>query len=432
MAAELKKINIKDKDCRGIYLNDRAGRFIDQVNDLTQKDLKVLDYEQIDIVLKFYHNTKIIKRTLKYYNITALKAVEKAIIERNTLKQELEAKGTLNNTKNHRPETVNEIWNWFFDAKTNGSKQVKQWKDSTAKDAESFYDHWIRGEQNLNPKFTKNDINFKSSTLGKMKLENLRRKDIMDFMANMKGVKERTRRKVIDNLRACFADFIYIFELNISNPATVKNLPKLENEREIHLTLEQVRALWTAIDEIDHISAPFFKWLRTGRRVSELITLEHDRVHLNTKKGDFYELLPEHTKPKTRQLYAIDEAMKEALTGEKCKYVFSSFTDHARKLSPGSLRSPWYNILRRAGLYELEFSDSKLHMHDIRHIIGALLEERLCPEDIRGVILGHANSSITSRYSSDEAAMRVAEKGIKFVNDIIYGKLPEHINWLQV
>ena len=73
---KLKKITIPTVDSKGLYFKDIGNIF--SKKELGKNDLKKLDYENIDIVIKFYFKNKQIKKTIKYTNITGLQAVKKS------------------------------------------------------------------------------------------------------------------------------------------------------------------------------------------------------------------------------------------------------------------------------------------------------------------------------------------------------------------
>lgn len=84
---QLIKINLDNLDTKGIYLKDKNSTF--KTKEINKNDLKKLDYDNIDIVLKFYFRNKQIKKTINFYNITGLQAVKNAVSKRNLLKDEL-------------------------------------------------------------------------------------------------------------------------------------------------------------------------------------------------------------------------------------------------------------------------------------------------------------------------------------------------------
>jgi len=90
---KLIKINISNVDNKGLYYKDAGNIF--SKKELNKNDLKKLDYENIDIVIKFYFKNKQIKKTIKYTNITGLQAVKKASAIRFELKEELESTGVI-------------------------------------------------------------------------------------------------------------------------------------------------------------------------------------------------------------------------------------------------------------------------------------------------------------------------------------------------
>ena len=109
---KLKKIELVGFDTSGLYLKDKDNLLKDIIDKI---ELKKLDNQPIDIVVKFWHRSKTIKKTLHFHQLTGLQAVKKAIVERIGLKKELEEKGTIT-TKKYK--TLDELWEEHIELKT--------------------------------------------------------------------------------------------------------------------------------------------------------------------------------------------------------------------------------------------------------------------------------------------------------------------------
>jgi len=132
----LKKISIPTIDCKGLYFKD-IGNIFKNKKELNKKDLEKLKYENIDIVLKFNFRRKIIKRTIKFHNITGLQAVKKASIIRAKLKEELESKGTI---QKNDFKSLNELFKNYMTFKERSLSK------NTLYTNQKTYDKWIKNE----------------------------------------------------------------------------------------------------------------------------------------------------------------------------------------------------------------------------------------------------------------------------------------------
>ena len=91
---QLKKIELLGLDTSGLYLKDKDNMFKEAID---KSELKKLDNQPIDIVVKFWHRSKTIKKTLHFHQLTGLQAVKKAIVERIGLKKRARREGYNNN-----------------------------------------------------------------------------------------------------------------------------------------------------------------------------------------------------------------------------------------------------------------------------------------------------------------------------------------------
>jgi integrase len=88
-----------------------------------------------------------------------------------------------------------------------------------------------------------------------------------------------------------------------------------------------------------------------------------------------------------------------------------------------TVRNHWDKVLKIAKIKE------KLHIHDIRHIIGTILRDSGVNEELRALVLGHTRSSVTARYASQNA--KLANELYQFFLDKIYGRIDVKAKWVD-
>ena len=72
---KLKKIELIGFDTSGLYLKDKDN-LLKEIIDKTE--LKKLDNQPTDIVVKFWHRSKTIKKTLHFHQLTGLQEIGRA------------------------------------------------------------------------------------------------------------------------------------------------------------------------------------------------------------------------------------------------------------------------------------------------------------------------------------------------------------------
>lgn len=359
----LKKITISGLDTKGLYIKDSSDIF--NKKELKKNDLKKIDYSSIDIVLKFYFRNKQIKKTLNYYNITALQAVKQAAAKRTELKKELETTGVLNK-KDFK--TLNELWDDYIEFK---SESLSKENIYTSKKS---YEKWIKpniGDININT-ITTSDI-----------------QDIVNIILRQ-GLKPRTAQTIQQLLRPLFK---YSIDLNISekNPALNVNIPSFDNTVDFQLNDEKRKRLYEEIlkYEINNYRG-IMLFIYFGRRLKEVLTLHWQSVNFDKKT---YVIEDVYSKIRRRQEYPLLKPLEEFLTESKTfskGYVFPG--EKTPYVPVSTFRRHWNKVLKNAGI-------DKMRIHDTRHLLGNTMVDHGESLENIGKVLGHSSVAVTKRYA---------------------------------
>lgn len=229
-----------------------------------------------------------------------------------------------------------------------------------------------------------------------MKLDEIKRVHLEQIMAAMKNdegvpLAIRTKRKVYQTVNPVYSHILATTDHIIKTPASMKGLGKVNNERNISLSVKETKALFTELAHYDHsIVQGVFMFLMHGRRLNEVLTLDWKDVNF---KAGTYTIRAENNKARIDMTYSITERLQVVLDNfyqQKSGFVFPAINDESKPLSSGTIRNHW---------------KSELHLHDLRHLIGGHLVNMGISYEIIGAILGHTptTGNITSRYSKVKA-----------------------------
>lgn len=229
-----------------------------------------------------------------------------------------------------------------------------------------------------------------------MKLDEIKTVHLEQIMASMKTDKGvplaiRTKRKVYQTVNPVYSHILATTDHIIKTPASMKGLGKVNNERNISLSVKETKELFTELANYDHsIIRGVFMFLMHGRRLNEVLTL--DWKDINFKAGT-YTIRAENNKARIDMTYSITDRLQVVLDSfykQKSGFVFPAINDESKQLSSDTVRNHW---------------KSELHLHDLRHLIGGHLVNMGVSYEIIGAILGHTptTGNITSRYSKVKA-----------------------------
>ena len=205
-----------------------------------------------------------------------------------------------------------------------------------------------------------------------------------------KGLSERTSRKVYQYVNPVFKYFnmkAAKFGINIPSPATQKDLPPLNNERGLELSIDEIKSLF--IELKDYPITPvreIYMFLMHGRRFGEVVTLKWSDINFEKK---IYTIRAENNKARINMTYHLSKRLIESLKSigiKKKGYIFTQINDKNKPYSEGTIRNHWKN--------------KPIVLHQIRNCIATYLKNEIgVGNDIVGQILGHKqNKTITDRY----------------------------------
>lgn len=360
----LKKISIKNLDCKGIYFKD-IGDIFKNKELLDQKDISKLNYQNIDIVLKFYFRGKTIKKTLKYHNITGLDAVKKASIKRSELKEELENTGVL---KKASFKSLNELKENYFIFKGKSISEKNKYNQ------EKTYDKWIK------------------DYLGDMEISKIVTSDIQMIVNNIlnEGKAPRTAQSIVQILRPIFN---YAIDIGLceKNPALKVNLPRFDNTVDFQLSDEKRKKLYEEMKKYEPLQyRGIMLFLYFGRRQNEVLTLKWQNINFEQKT---YVIEDIYSKIRRRQEYPLLKPLEDFLKDfgiNKTGYIFKGET--TPHITKNTFRKHWAKLLKNANI-------EKMRIHDTRHLLGNTMVNKGFTLEAVGKSLGHSSPQVTKRYA---------------------------------
>jgi site-specific recombinase XerD len=364
---QLKKIELLGLDTSGLYLKDKDNMFKEAID---KSELKKLDNQPIDIVVKFWHRSKTIKKTLHFHQLTGLQAVKKAMVERIGLKKELEEKGTIT-TKKYK--TLDELWEEYIELKSDSlsANNIYIMKKS--------YDKWIR------------------PAIGCMAIDKIRTTDIQNIVNSIlrKGHKPRTAQTIKQLLRPLFK-YAMDMDIVVSNPTMKVTLPSFDNTVDFQLSDDKRFKLYEAIEnyEIEKYKG-IMLFLYFGRRLNEALTLRWENILFDQHT---YVIEDRYSKIRKRQEYPLLAPLESFLQNyeiQKYGFIFSGqTTDH---VTSHTFRQHWKNVLKIAGI-------EQMRIHDTRHLLGNTMVNKGTSLEAIGKVLGHSSISVTKRYAKTSLA----------------------------
>lgn len=360
----LKKISIKNLDCKGIYFKD-IGDIFKNKELLDQKDISKLNYQNIDIVLKFYFRGKTIKKTLKYHNITGLDAVKKASIKRSELKEELENTGVL---KKASFKSLDELKENYFIFKGKSISEKNKYNQ------EKTYDKWIKDH------------------LGDMEISKIVTSDIQVIVNNIlnEGKAPRTAQSIVQILRPIFN---YAIDIGLceKNPVLKVNLPRFDNTVDFQLSDEKRKKLYEEMKKYEPLQyRGIMLFLYFGRRQNEVLTLKWQNINFEQKT---YVIEDIYSKIRRRQEYPLLKPLEDFLKDfgiNKTGYIFKGET--TPHITKNTFRKHWAKLLKNANI-------EKMRIHDTRHLLGNTMVNKGFTLEAVGKSLGHSSPQVTKRYA---------------------------------
>ena len=365
----IKKIIIAGFDTSGLYLVDKDNLF--DTDTIGKPELKKLDNQPLSIVVKFWHRSKTVKKTLKFHDITGLNAVKKAIVARIELKEELEENGQIRK-KNFK--SLNELWADYIELRKDSLSEKNVYSMTKT------YDKWIR------------------SSIGELAIDKIYTSDMQNIVNVIlrQGKKPRTAQTIQQLLRPVYN---YAIDLGIvaTNPASKISLPAFDNTMDFNLTDEKRKDLYRAIQsyEIEKYKG-IMLFLYFGRRLNEVLTLRWENIDFDQKT---YYIIVQYSKNRKRQEYPLIEPLESFLVeyGTK-KHGFIFEGEKTPHVTDDTFRGHWKKVLKLANI------DKKMRIHDSRHLLGNTMVNQGETLEALGKVLGHSSVAVTKRYAKTNLA----------------------------
>jgi integrase len=313
--------------------------------------------------------------------------------------QDPEVKKNQSEAELRKSVTLQQYWDDVYcPYKLSTVSEKEKWKPSTEKDMKSFYNAWI-----------------KDTKLASMKVMDIERNTIEVLITKIQETRsKRTSKKAVECLSPLFKKFYYENHIVKLNPADIK-LGDLDNKREVEVSISMAKRLY---DAMENYPIPqyrdIFLWLRTGRRLGEVLSLEMTDIDIDKR---LFHIIPDKNKAGKRTTFVLRDELLPSLEN-KTSLIHPSKKDTV--MDSHTVRHHWTNVLETAKI-------SDIHLHDIRHIIGTILRDSGVNEELRALVLGHTRSGITARYASKNAEL--ANDIFDFFLEKINGELGAKTQW---
>ena len=216
--------------------------------------------------------------------------------------------------------------------------------------------------------------------------------DIQKAIVRIKksGLSERTSRKVYQYVNPVFKFFnmkAAKFGININSPAKQQDLPPLNNERGLDLSLHEIKKVFNELRNYPIKPVrEIFMFLMHGRRFGEVIRLEWRDIDF---KNYTYTVRALNNKARIDMTYHLSHRLVSSLESIGIKedgFIFTKINNKNEYYSEGAFRNHWKH---------------SIVIHQLRNCVGMYLQNKLkYGIDIVEAVLGHKqNKKITNRYA---------------------------------
>ena len=195
-----------------------------------------------------------------------------------------------------------------------------------------------------------------------------------------------------------------------ANPASGVRRPAPERRRDRVLTNEEIRSLWTQLDnEVPAMAAAFRLRLITGQRSGELRSMRWGDLDLETS---IWTIPGEHAKNGLPHRVPLTEPAREILTAlkpaTKSEYVLAGARGKRQQTE----------ALSRIGIADFR-------PHDLRRTAASRMASAGVPRLVIGKVLNHAEPSVTAvydRHSYDAEKRQALETWASALHAILSGE----------
>ncbi len=364
---------------------------------------------------------KTVKKTFTKKGVTFYSALKAVIKDKDDMSQIAKDKLlgiTDDEQEKHALEilTLNELWEQFYEYKINlpaDGSRGKRWTGAYTQTNASAYKNLIQ------------------PYIGKKIAMRLKVSDVELCMdkATKRGLKPRSYHSIRGLIKQMYKWWIKREDLERSNPADIE-LTKLDNERNIDLSLVQIRKLFDAIDNYKHEKySQIWKWARTGRRMGEVVNLERKDI-----KDGYFTVIAEKNKARMNMIYRVPDGVTIPVKGQ---WVHTAPTNRTKPIEEQIVYNHWQTVVQNAEIMvEDEEGEGKiltgkdLHQHDLRHLITTVLESSGVPEELRKKVIGHKNHAMVNRYSVDtKEGADEKHRTVTFFLKKVFNRIDKDLKW---
>jgi hypothetical protein len=305
MAQKLIRVDLKNYNCRGIYLENSAGLFSVDVIEDDKLANKVKSPFKLVLRTTILKNEKKVtsKKTFAFTNsaVTLKRAIEKVNAQREEFRAHIITPPIKKDAKAQEEKEAKlnmklcDYWTEYCAYKKSTLRAKESWRESTAKGMESYYSKWI-----------------KPSKLNDMRVKDIKTEDVEELIAYVKSCKKslRTAKTVTEALSPLFKRFYAQNKINELNPAAI-DIGDLNNVRDVHVTIEEAKRLYDAM-----LNYPIpkyrnvFTWLATGRRLNEVLSLKLNNINMEKMIFDIHQ---DNSKSGKKLTFVLRSEMLESL-----------------------------------------------------------------------------------------------------------------------
>lgn len=231
-----------------------------------------------------------------------------------------------------------------------------------------------------------------SEPLHNLKFREIRTSHLDEVMLNLpSGYKVQTRLKTFWGQLFKYAMEHDLIQKNYAE--FVKTRDKDPGTKRTAIAKEDIEKIWAAIDAGDRDAEIAMIYIYTGMRPSELLEVQKARVDLKGRmligglktEAGIDRHVPLHK--------CILPFMERLMQSEGEYLVMRPDTKKPTQMAYQRFKKHhWDPLMERLGL-------EKYTMHYTRHTCATMMREAEIAEDLRKLILGHANGDITDRYT---------------------------------
>ncbi len=237
----------------------------------------------------------------------------------------------------------------------------------------------------------KNYIRHLSKVFAGLTLDKITPKLISEYktLRTIEGAKPQTVKHEMICLNHCFNLAVKEWEWIKFNPCQRVKLPRVSNQIDRWLTIDEEERLLNACYDRHWLSDVIIFALHTGMRQGEIINLRWQDVDVLRKTATLHK-----TKNKEKRTVPLNNTVIELLKG-KSKVVSMSgyvFTQNGDQTTKREVQRQFSTVLKRAKITDFRF-------HDLRHTFATRLAQSGVDIYTIAKLLGHKDIRMTQRYA---------------------------------